>query len=165
MDEENANAITSLESDKTQGTPVNSEEIFSPSRTERKMLRRLEQRTGIPVYGAINRMTEKEQLAMLLTETHSNRNFYEAIVTMDPNFGFDNDASPATAIFKATGQVRPYQNTALHAMQTIMIDDPSEDRTDTTYVVDFTHSHCNKYELKLMRQLVNEYQDTFATHK
>ena len=84
---------------------------------------------------------------------------------MDPCFGYDSDASPATAIFKATGQTSPYQNTALHAMQTIMIDDPNEDRTDPTYVVDFTQSHCNKYELKLMRQLVNEYQDTLATHK
>ena len=110
-------------------------------------------------------MGEKETLAMLLTETQSNRDFYEAIAATDPNFGFDSDASSALAVFKATGQACPQTNTALHAMQTIMIDDPNEDRTDPTYVVDFTQLHCSKYELRLMRQLANEYQDIFATHK
>ena len=110
-------------------------------------------------------MGEREKLAMLLTETHSNRDFYEAVAAADPCFGYDSEASSTLAIFKATGQACPQTNAALHAMQTIMIDDPNEDRTDPTYVVDFTQSHCNKYELRLMRQLVNEYQDTFATHK
>ena len=79
-------------------------------------------------------MGKKEKLAMLLTETHSNRDFYEAIAATDPCFGYDSEASPALAIFKATGQTCPYPNTALHAMQTIMIDDPNVDRTDPTYV-------------------------------
>ena len=54
---------------------------------------------------------------------------------------------------------------SMHSMQTIMIDDPNVDRTDPTYVVDFAQSLCSKYELRLMKQLVNEYQDAFATYK
>ena len=50
-------------------------------------------------------------------------------------------------------------------MQTIMIEDPDKLRTDPTYVVDFTQSHCNKYELKLVEKLVDEYKDIFATYK
>ena len=111
LDEENVKQETCSKADvpekeKTEGTSVKCEEIPYISRAERKVLRRLEQRTKltIPIYGKVNLMGEKEKLAMLLTETHSNRDFYDAIVTMDPCFGYDSDASPALAIFKATGQ-------------------------------------------------------------
>ena len=61
-----------------------------------------------------------------------------------------------TAILRATNQLgqsskdRTHPNFVLHTMQTIMIDDPNVDRTDPTYVVDVTQSHCSKYELKLI---------------
>ena len=39
------------------------------------------------------------------------------------------------------------------------------DRTDPTYKVDFTLSHCGTYGLKLVKTLVNSYPDIFARYK
>ena len=45
------------------------------------------------------------------------------------------------------------------------VNDSESDRTDPTYKVDFTQSHCDKFQLKLIKKLVNEYDYTFAKYK
>ena len=123
----------------------------------------------LPVFGGLNNCSNADKLAYLEKQRIPNRDFYEAIASTDPNLNHDDEASQAHAIFKATGQLKglmdPTSDRALRPMQTIMIEGPDKPRTDPTYVVDFTQSHCNKYELKLMKNLVDEYKDTFATYK
>ena len=43
--------------------------------------------------------------------------------------------------------------------------DPNQDRIDPSYKVDFDQSHCNEYELKLIKTMVTSYPDIFAQYK
>ena len=115
--------------------------------------KRKRERQTLPDFESLNKWNgeEMEWWRVLLSLIHPNREFYEAIAAADPNFGFDNEASRTLAILRATNQLNQNSNAAMHSIQTIVIDDPNQDRTDPTYVVDFTQSHCNKYELKLMK--------------
>ena len=150
------------------------------TKSQRRSIRKRARRQGIDlrsnqapidikVYGELGQLTDAQKLLFLTPGAHPIRQLYDVVIEKDPKVDCNADTPRKKTILQATNQWDPRVNKSIRPMETIMLcdeqQDPNQDRTDPSYKVDFNQSHCNEYELKLVKTMVTSYPDIFAQYK
>ena len=110
---------------------------------------------------------QKTKVSLPQGTRYTNWEFYEIIADQDAALNYDINASRIQSVLRATNQWNPQTQHSVKTTETIMLcneQDPDQDRIDPTYKVDYDQSHCNAYEIKLIKTMVKSYPDIFVQY-